>query len=42
MILPHYKSDHQESKDIDKEVECYIQNKILFKVLKDGEVIIIK
>lgn len=40
-IAPHYKSDHPESADVDKEVEQMIKNKILFKTLKDGEVIII-
>ena len=42
LILPHYQSDHPESKDMDKEVEYCIENKILFKTLKDGEVIIIE
>ncbi len=42
MILPHYKSDHPESADIDKEVEYCIRNNIPFKTLRDGEVIVIK
>ncbi|MBL7206170.1 MAG: Type 1 glutamine amidotransferase-like domain-containing protein [Candidatus Aenigmarchaeota archaeon] len=42
IILPHYKSDHPESADVDKEVEFAKKNKIPFKTLKDGEVIIIK
>lgn len=42
IILPHYKSDHPESADIDKEVEFCKKNKIAFKTLKDGEVIIIE
>ena len=42
VILPHYASEHSESKDIDKEVQYCIDNKILFKALKDGEVIIIE
>ena len=41
IILPHYKSDHPESADIDKEVEYCKKNKISFKTLRDGEVIII-
>lgn len=41
-IAPHYKSDHQESKDIDRSIEYMIENKIPFKALKDGEVIIIE
>lgn len=39
-FAPHYKSDHPESEKITKEVEFYIDNKILFKALRDGEVII--
>ncbi len=42
IILPHYKSDHPESADIDKEVEYCEKNNIPFKTLKDGEVIIIE
>jgi dipeptidase E len=42
LILPHYKSDHSESEDIDKEVEYCKKNKIPYKTLKDGEVIIIE
>jgi dipeptidase E len=42
MILPHYQSDHPESADIDKEIEYCKKNKIPFKPLKDGEVIIIE
>ena len=42
IILPHYKSDHPESADVDKEVEFAKKNNIPFKTLKDGEVIIIE
>lgn len=42
MIVPHYKSNHPESALVDKEIEYYVQNKISFKPLKDGEVIIIE
>ena len=42
VIVPHYKSNHPESEDIDKVVEYLIDNKILFKVLRDGEAIIIE
>lgn len=38
---PHYKSDHPESADVDKEVQFYKQNKIPYKVLRDGEVIVV-
>ncbi len=40
-IVPHYKSDHPESERAEKVVEFMIKEKILFKALKDGEVIII-
>ena len=39
-IVPHYKSDHPESEGMNKVIEYYIKNKILFIALKDGEVII--
>lgn len=41
LILPHYKSDHPESKLIDQEVEFCRKNKIPFKTLRDGETIIL-
>lgn len=40
-FAPHYKSEHPESKAVDKEVEYFIKNKIPFKTLRDDEVIII-
>lgn len=40
-IAPHYKSDHHESELIEQEVQRMIDNKVLFKALKDWEVIII-
>jgi dipeptidase E len=42
MILPHYQSDHPESKLIDEEVEYYKKHNLPFKPLRDGEVIIIE
>lgn len=39
-IAPHYKSDHPESGNVDKEVEYFIKNNISFKTLRDGETII--
>ena len=42
IILPHYKSNHPESADIDKEVEFCKKHRIPFKTLRDGEVIIIE
>ena len=41
-LQPHYKSDHPESASTDKEIGYCIENKILFKDLKDGEVLIIE
>ena len=41
-FLPHYKSDHPESKHVDEDVEYCKKNKISFKALRDGEVIIIE
>lgn len=41
-IVPHYHSDHSETEDVNKTIEYMIENKILFKALKDGEVIIIE
>jgi dipeptidase E len=39
LILPHYKSDHPESNDIEKEVEYCKREDIRFRTLRDGEVI---
>ncbi|MEE1943741.1 Type 1 glutamine amidotransferase-like domain-containing protein [Pedobacter sp. KR3-3] len=41
-ILPHYQSNHFESEAMAKEVQKCIDNKWLFKALRDGEVLIIK
>ena len=41
-IVPHYKSDHPESEAASKVVEFMIENKMPFKALRDGEVIIIQ
>jgi len=40
-FAPHYRSDHPESKAVDKEVEYFIKHKIPFKTLRDGEVLVI-
>lgn len=39
-VIPHYQSDHAEAESAKKAVKYMIENKILFKALKDGEVII--
>jgi dipeptidase E len=39
-IAPHYKSDHPESGNVDKEVEYFIKHKMPFKTLLDGEIIV--
>ncbi|MBD3362496.1 hypothetical protein GF362_02145 [Candidatus Dojkabacteria bacterium] len=41
-VAPHYKSDHPETEDVDRLVNYYIENKILFKALRDGDVITIE
>ncbi len=40
-IAPHYRSDHEESARIDRAVEFFIDNKMLFRALRDGDVIIV-
>lgn len=39
---PHYDSDHPESESTDKEVKWCVDNKVLFKAYRDGEVLIIE
>ncbi len=39
-FLPHYDSDHFESEAIGEEIQRCIENKWLFKALRDGDVII--
>lgn len=40
-VAPHYRSDHPESADVEKQIQAMIDNKMLFVALRDGEVIII-
>ncbi|MEK7517507.1 MAG: Type 1 glutamine amidotransferase-like domain-containing protein [Patescibacteria group bacterium] len=40
-IVPHYRSNHQESHLVEKVVKYYIQKRMQFKTLRDGEVIVI-
>lgn len=40
IFLPHYKSNHKETKLIDDSVEYCKQNNIKYKTLRDGDVII--
>lgn len=40
-IAEHYKSDHLESKDIDKLISYYIDHHIPFIALRDGEAIVV-
>lgn len=42
IFLPHYKSDHKETKLIDDSVEYCEKNNIKYKTLHDGDVIIEK
>jgi dipeptidase E len=39
-FAPHYRSDHPESAAVEKLVQYFIQQKMLFKALHDGEVMI--
>lgn len=39
-VAPHYKSNHPESRMVEKEVEYFIKHKVPFKTLRDGDVII--
>ena len=39
-FMPHYKSEHSESSDIDKEIDYCKHNNIPYKALPDGEVLI--
>lgn len=41
-IVPHYKSDHKETELATKAVDYMVEHKILFRALRDGEVIIIE
>lgn len=42
IFLPHYKSNHKETKLIDDSVEYCKKNDIKYKALRDGEVIILE
>ena len=41
-FLPHYDSNHPESEDIAKEVIYCKENKIPFKTVRDGEVVLME
>ncbi|MFA6797464.1 MAG: Type 1 glutamine amidotransferase-like domain-containing protein [Candidatus Paceibacterota bacterium] len=40
-IVTHYESEHNESEEAKKEMDFYIHNKVPFKTLSDGEVLIV-
>lgn len=40
MVLPHYRSDHPESEDIERSVAQMIDRHVLFIALRDGEAIV--
>lgn len=40
-IAPHYRSGHPESEEIEKVVQYFEENKMPYKVLHDGEVLVI-
>lgn len=39
-VVPHYASDHTESDAVNNIIKYMVDNKILFKAIRDGEVII--
>ncbi len=39
-VLPHYKSDHPESAEVDKSLEYLIDHHMPFIALRDGEAIV--
>lgn len=39
-IAPHYRSDHPESAAVEKVVQYFIDNKILFIALHDGDIVL--
>lgn len=41
-FMPHWDSDHPESADVEKEIMYCKENKIPYKAIRDGEVIIIE
>lgn len=41
LILPHYRSNHPESADIDTEVAYCLEHGIPFRTLRDGDVIVV-
>lgn len=41
-VAPHYKSDHFASADMEKVIQYFIDHHMLFKALRDGEVIVIE
>lgn len=40
IFLPHYKSDHKETKLVDDSVEYCVRNNIRYKTLRDGDVVL--
>ena len=40
-FMPHFQSDHPESANVEKEIEYCKQNNIIYRTVRDGEVIII-
>ncbi len=40
-VAPHYRSDHPESDAIERLVEYFVEHRILFKTLRDGEAIVV-
>jgi dipeptidase E len=41
-VAPHYRSDHPESPMIERTVQHYIDHHVLFRALRDGQVIVVR
>jgi dipeptidase E len=40
-VAPHYRSDHPESESVERLVQHFIDNHVLFRALRDGEAIVV-
>lgn len=40
-VAPHYRSDHPESEAVDRLVQRFVDDHVLFKALRDGEAIVV-
>lgn len=40
-VAPHYRSEHPESEAVDRLVQRFVDERVLFRVLRDGEAIVV-